>query len=190
MTSEQIAIFIAIAAFTVSGVVINIWKRTSNNNDAFQQDGNTLLLFRLVIPTTIIASLLFYFWGLTRVEFPLYVNVFGYLLVVIGFAIRWVAVISLGKSFTVYVTIIKNHKLKTNGLYRFVRHPSYTGLILYYIGLGLMLNNIIALVLLILLPLLVIVRRIILEEKVLLSQFKQQYTNYQSKTWKLIPFLY
>lgn len=190
MTNQQILIFIAIAAFTISGIIINLWKRNKKSSETTQHDGNTLLLFRLVIPATIIASVVVYFTEVAKTEHPLFINVIGYLLVLIGFTIRWVAVISLGKLFTVSVTILNDHTLKTNGIYSIVRHPSYTGLILYYTGLGIMFNNYISLALLVLLPLAVIVHRINLEEKVLSDQFRQQYTHYQAKTWKLIPFLY
>jgi protein-S-isoprenylcysteine O-methyltransferase Ste14 len=190
MSNQQILILIAISAFTISGIVINLWKRNKNSSETNQRDGNTLLLFRLVVPATIITSVVAYLLGIAKTEHSLFVNVIGYVMVIVGFTIRWVAVISLGKLFTVSVTILNDHKLRTNGIYSIVRHPSYTGLIIYYTGLGIMFNNFISLALLVLLPLAVIVHRINLEEKVLYDQFKQQYSNYQAKTWKLIPFLY
>ena len=54
----------------------------------------------------------------------------GVALAVVGFVIRWAAIFSLGKFFTVDVEISDQHRLKTEGIYKIVRHPSYLGLVL------------------------------------------------------------
>ena len=45
----------------------------------------------------------------------------------VGVALRWYSVIYLGRFFTANVAILKDHQLVDTGPYRFVRHPSYTG---------------------------------------------------------------
>ncbi|KDQ51219.1 hypothetical protein JAAARDRAFT_62633 [Jaapia argillacea MUCL 33604] len=58
----------------------------------------------------------------------------GSVLAAIGGYIRYRCYEELGRLFTYELTIRKNHKLVTDGMYSFVRHPSYTGGILAFTG--------------------------------------------------------
>ena len=55
--------------------------------------------------------------------------------------VRWVAILSLGKAFSVNVAIRDTQNLKRSGLYHFARHPSYTGMMLMFLALGLAQNS-------------------------------------------------
>ncbi|KAG2131629.1 hypothetical protein DEU56DRAFT_453107 [Suillus clintonianus] len=59
----------------------------------------------------------------------------GSLAVTIGGLIRLYCVSTLGKCWSWPLSIRKDHRLVTNGPYSLVRHPSYTGFLLQYIGL-------------------------------------------------------
>ena len=63
--------------------------------------------------------------------------IIGLILFALGLIIRWIAIIHLGRFFTVNVAIAHDHQLITTGPYRFVRHPSYTGTLLIFLGFGL-----------------------------------------------------
>lgn len=79
-------------------------------------------------------------------------------------------------------------ELKVEGIHRFVRHPLYSGTILFVWGLFFifpMLNNLIAVVLLTLYVLI----GIDFEEKKLLKEFGKGYEEYISKVPALIPGL-
>jgi protein-S-isoprenylcysteine O-methyltransferase len=58
-----------------------------------------------------------------------------------GLILRWWAIITLGRFFTVDVTIEKDHELVERGPFRIVRHPLYTGVFLAFVGLGMSLGN-------------------------------------------------
>ncbi|MDP3728929.1 MAG: isoprenylcysteine carboxylmethyltransferase family protein [bacterium] len=58
----------------------------------------------------------------------------GLLLFLIGAIIRTTARIQLGELFTFNVKIMEGHKVKQDGLYAYMRHPGYTGLLLEVIG--------------------------------------------------------
>ncbi|KII92133.1 hypothetical protein PLICRDRAFT_50560 [Plicaturopsis crispa FD-325 SS-3] len=60
--------------------------------------------------------------------------VVGCLLIVSGIFVRLQAYRALGKHFTFELSIRQDHKLVTSGPYGFVRHPSYTGLFMAYMG--------------------------------------------------------
>jgi protein-S-isoprenylcysteine O-methyltransferase Ste14 len=71
-----------------------------------------------------------------------------------------------------------------------VRHPSYSGLILFCIGYGIALQNWLSLAIAVLIPLVSLLYRIQIEEKVLLLTLGIEYENYKSKTKKLIPWIW
>lgn len=114
----------------------------------------------------------------------------GLFLIVTGMIIRFVAIISLGRFFTVDVTIRDNHKIKKDGIYKLIRHPSYTGSLLSFIGFGISLNNWISLFIISLLVIAAMLNRIKIEEKLLLDQFGIEYMDYIKKTYRLIPWIY
>ena len=72
----------------------------------------------------------------------------GVVLFVAGLILRWWAIITLGRFFTVDVTIEKDHELVERGPFRIVRHPSYTGVLLAFVGLALSLGKSVALLIL------------------------------------------
>jgi len=96
----------------------------------------------------------------------------------------------LGKFFTATVQIRQDHQLIKTGPYRYIRHPSYLGILLLVIGDGIALGNWISLVLCIALPLTGIIRRISVEEKELYQHFGEQYSEYRKITWRMIPYIY
>ncbi|KJA26489.1 hypothetical protein HYPSUDRAFT_52401 [Hypholoma sublateritium FD-334 SS-4] len=69
----------------------------------------------------------------TSIAFPP-LRVLGGVLVLGGGIIRWLCYRELGKQFTFHVAILKNHELITTGPYSIVRHPSYTGGSMIFLG--------------------------------------------------------
>ncbi|ANA41733.1 hypothetical protein A2G06_16455 (plasmid) [Geobacter anodireducens] len=108
----------------------------------------------------------------------------------LGLAIRWGAVIYLGKYFTVNVAITRGHSLVVTGPYRYVRHPSYTGLLLTFLGLAVLTNNWIGLIVLTVPVFFAVSYRIRVEESVMSDEFGSDYAEYCSRTKKLIPLVY
>ena len=114
----------------------------------------------------------------------------GVVLFVVGLLLRWWAIITLGRFFTVDVTIEKDHELVERGPFRVVRHPSYTGVLLAFVGLALTLGNWAAL-LVILLPIgAAFIHRMNVEENALSAALGTQYTDYMRRTKRLVPFVY
>jgi protein-S-isoprenylcysteine O-methyltransferase len=107
-----------------------------------------------------------------------------------GLTIRWYSIIHLGSFFTVNVAIATNHRLIDTGPYRFVRHPSYTGALMAFLGLALCLANWASLVVMMAPVFLVFLRRMHVEEGALLQALGDQYRNYMNRTKRLIPAVY
>ena len=190
MTVHDISIISIAFIISFSGFLINFIKKEDGTGIMFEQDAKTLLIFRSVIPVALIASILIYFSRFGQHEHFRIFFLLGYLFIISGLIVRWIAVLSLGKAFTVKVSILKDQRLKTDGIYKKIRHPSYTGFLMYYLGLGLIMQNWICLLILILAPLVVVLLRIKHEELVLSRHFGDQYKSYTLKTWKLFPYLF
>jgi protein-S-isoprenylcysteine O-methyltransferase Ste14 len=114
----------------------------------------------------------------------------GVLFMIAGVVFRWYAISRLGKFFTATIQIQKDHQIIKAGPYRYLRHPSYSGILILTIGNGVALSNWISLLLCIALPAIGIIKRISVEEKELYLHFGEPYREYRKKTWRLIPFLY
>ena len=76
-----------------------------------------------------------------------------------------------------------------NGPYKYVSHPSYTGILLIFIGVGLAYQSWGAIISIILLFTLAFGYRIRIEEKALISELGEPYIEYKKRTKRLIPFL-
>ena len=124
-------------------------------------------------------------WALDRPIVP-YV---GLTLFVLGLVLRLAPVFALGRRFSGLVAIQEGHRLKTDGLYRFVRHPSYAGLLLSCAGFVLIFRCWLGL-LVVTGILLVLLARIRAEEALLLDTFGEEYAAYRRHTWRLVPWLY
>lgn len=113
--------------------------------------------------------------------------VLGEIIAWVGLAIRVWAVVSLGASFRLTVEVDSDQAVVERGAYRWLRHPSYTGLLLIAIGFGFALQDWVALIILIVVPPIGIVRRIGVEEKQLVAVMGQPYAEYRTRTKRLIP---
>jgi protein-S-isoprenylcysteine O-methyltransferase Ste14 len=107
----------------------------------------------------------------------------------VGGALRLAAVFVLGRRFTGLVAIQKDHRLETEGLYRHIRHPSYTGLLMFMAGYVLVFRCWLGLVL-VAATLAILAVRMSAEESLLESEFGEEYVSYRGRTWRLVPWLY
>jgi protein-S-isoprenylcysteine O-methyltransferase Ste14 len=114
----------------------------------------------------------------------------GLAIMALGVAIRWTAVLSLGRAFSANVSIRAGHQLYTDGLYRLVRHPSYLGLLLILFAIGLHTHNWTGLAIVMIPSFAALSYRIYVEEKALRAAFGDAYAIYSSETRRLIPGLY
>lgn len=111
-------------------------------------------------------------------------------LLALGLVIRWVAIFTLRRFFTVEVTIREDHRVVSHGLYRFVRHPSYTGSLLSFLGFGVALGSF-ASVAVVMIPVgLAFLHRIRIEEAALSAALGEAYRDYARRTKRLLPGIY
>jgi len=113
----------------------------------------------------------------------------GVVLYTAGGALRLWPVFVLGNRFSGLVAIQPGHTLVTAGVYRFIRHPSYLGLLVNSLGWALAFRSG-AGVLLTALALVPLLARIHAEERLLRSQFGDEYVAFCTRTSRLIPGVY
>jgi protein-S-isoprenylcysteine O-methyltransferase Ste14 len=113
----------------------------------------------------------------------------GVVLVAAGGALRIWPVFVLGHRFSGLVAIQPGHTLVTSGAYGVIRNPSYLGLLVGTLGWALAFRSGVGLLLTALMvpPL---IARIRAEERLLQSQFGDEYRAYCARTSRLIPGIY
>jgi len=162
----------------------------SKVTDKQNADKNSITL----IWVTIIVAVSVAVYISKNTSLPIYLNesfqYIGVVIIFIGILVRLFAVFTLGQFFTVDVTIRQDHKLKKDGFYKYLRHPSYFASLISFIGMGWTFNNWLSLLLIIFAILIVFINRIKIEEKVLIQHFGAEYTDYKKITNGLIPFIY
>jgi len=111
----------------------------------------------------------------------------GIVIIVVGLILRWVAILSLKRQFTVDVAITKDHRIVKEDIYRFVRHPAYAGSLLSFFGLGFCFANVVCLVVIFVPICAAFLFRIRVEERALSATFGVEYDRYARSTKRLIP---
>ena len=105
-----------------------------------------------------------------------------------GLLLRWWSFVTLGRLFTNVVKTAPDQPVVSCGPYRFVRHPSYTGLLGAIVGIGLMLGNWAGALASLLLVLAALVHRIRIEERALIDALGDDYRRFARTRARLIPF--
>ena len=111
-------------------------------------------------------------------------------LLIVGVAFRWAAVISLGKAFSSNVAIRVGQTVRTTGFYRWMRHPSYSAMLVCFFAIGIHSRNWVSLVIVTVLPTAALLYRIHVEEIALRGHFGAEYVEYSHRTKRLIPGVY
>lgn len=114
----------------------------------------------------------------------------GLLVMWAGLGLRIWAVRVLGSSFRTTVEVDADQQVVDRGPYRWIRHPSYTGILMIVTGLALAYGNWLSLALLLVLPLAGLLPRIAVEEEVLTRILGRPYAEYRTHTKRLVPGLW
>jgi protein-S-isoprenylcysteine O-methyltransferase Ste14 len=93
----------------------------------------------------------------------------------------------LGRFFTVTVEVGADHELVEGGPYSLLRHPSYTGMLVVYLGIGVALDSWLSVAAAVLFPTAAVVYRIAHEERLLRGALGSRYDGYAGRTKRLLP---
>jgi protein-S-isoprenylcysteine O-methyltransferase len=175
--------------FCLSELVIAVTKRSGGG--AVSKDQNSLRVLLRVIFLSIFLGIWVsrtarWGWLPHRHAFERV----GVALFVLGTALRWWSILLLGKFFTVDVAIAPDHRLVESGPYRYLRHPSYSGALLAFVGMGLTMGNVLSLLIMLVPIVPAFLWRIRIEESALQGTFGVAYRDYSARTKRLIPGVY
>jgi len=111
-------------------------------------------------------------------------------ILILGMVVRAAAVLTLGRAFSANVAVRTEQRLKRDGLYALVRHPSYLGLEMILLGLAMHTRTWACFAVVMGPPTLAVLYRIHVEEAALRAAFGAEYEEYSKNTKRLIPGLY
>jgi protein-S-isoprenylcysteine O-methyltransferase Ste14 len=183
--------FLAVSAIWVgSEILLSIVKR-SRSPDSIKQDRfSWLFIWSAIILSVTVGNILG--WrgiGYIRAVHH-WMSWVALFLILLGLGLRWTAILTLKRFFTVDLNIASDHQLVRRGVYRYLRHPSYAGSLLSFLGLGLAFSNWLS-TLVIVVPITVaLLYRIRIEEQALCSALGESYVRYALTTKRLIPLIY
>jgi protein-S-isoprenylcysteine O-methyltransferase Ste14 len=171
-------------------VVFTARIRRGGSSGVTTSDRGSMLLLWIVIGGSISAG----FW-IAAVYAPAairagqWLRTVSLLLLAAGLLVRIAAIYTLGRSFTANVSIHATQTLQRSGLFHYVRHPSYTGMMLIFLALGLRMQNWLSLGIVLVLPFVALLYRIHVEEAALRNAF-HEYADYTRTTKRLLPGIY
>jgi len=107
-----------------------------------------------------------------------------------GLGLRVWAAVTLGGYYNRTLMTTKDHRVVTTGPYSRIRHPAYLGVILLWLGFGVLSGNLIIAFIFPVMFVVVYLYRISVEEKMLVKELGEDYVQYQRKTRRLVPAVY
>jgi protein-S-isoprenylcysteine O-methyltransferase Ste14 len=177
------------AIWCTSEILLNRLIR-SGSGDKKNQDKGSLGFMWIMIALAIASGIIISVFIRLPIGNQQWIPYIGLVVILVGMLLRFMSIWTLGRFFTVDVTIRDNHMIKKDGLYKFIRHPSYSGSLLSFAGFGISLNNWLSLIAIVILTMIAFLYRIMIEEKALTDHFGADYLDYRKKTYRLVPWIY
>jgi protein-S-isoprenylcysteine O-methyltransferase Ste14 len=179
------AIFVWVASEIFGAALVPRLRQRGSTR--VKRDRGSRALITLSILISVLIAFYFGYGGVGAL--PDWIFYLGIFLMFLGVLVRQYAIAILGRFFSLTVEIAEDHKVIDKGPYRLVRHPSYTGILITFIGLCLAVQSLAALLVLLLFYGISFGYRMYVEERTLLSALGQDYASYMKRTKRLIPFL-
>jgi protein-S-isoprenylcysteine O-methyltransferase Ste14 len=180
----RVLFFLTLAGWAVLELGVRVWE-SSQGRGRLGRDRFTRVLIGVSIGLAI---------GLAvsvghghSAQIPKAARAIGLAMMWLGLAVRAWAIATLGKSFRTTVEVEPGQAVISTGPYARIRHPSYTGLLLIVLGVGLAVGEWASLIICALLPLAAVLLRIRVEEAELVRVLGDSYVEYERRTKRLIP---
>jgi protein-S-isoprenylcysteine O-methyltransferase Ste14 len=161
------------------------------NIKAIKNEGKTTFFLRIILFVLFLAFLIFYsiyppFMYLIHFDFPIWLRWLGTLFAFIGVVFWIYSQVVLDMYWSPQLQVQKEHKIITSGPYRVIRHPIYSAMFIWLIGLALFTANMVF-ALLALLTIIGLILRVPKEEKMMIEQFGDEYKKYIQITGRFFP---
>lgn len=121
-------------------------------------------------------------------ETPLLLRVIGVVLFAVGWVVAVAGRCQLGSNWSNIedAGVLESQSVVAHGVYRYIRHPIYTGDLLLLFGLQLALNSWLVIGVVLLAP---VVLRMAVREEAMLAERLPGYDHYRTTTKRFIPFV-
>ena len=165
-----------------------VFRRKSAKTES--RDRFSLWVIMLVGMTAGIAGIYLAYtpYGVIRPTVP--VQIAGLIVMGIGILVRSIAIAQLGRFHTPNGAVLADHRVVDSGLYHYIRHPSYLGALIAFLGWSLALGNWLSLLIIMALTTAAYLYRIHEEEAALSTALGESYASYCRHTKRLIPGIY
>lgn len=185
LTVEILYVIISIFILNFTQPALNKLETEENK----ESDNNTVIF--IILATGFSIAIPIFDWAhMKEPQTDLTWLVPGVLLNIAGLAFRAWSIRILGRHFTATVQIKEDHRLIRTGPYKYLRHPSYTGALISTLSYSIILQSLPGVLFCIVLMGTAYYFRIRAEEKKLKDHFGDEYTEYSSHSYKLIPFIW
>ena len=194
--NDPVYLLVFVAAVVVAmgpDILREIRHRRTDTGDATTQDKGSKQVIGVASSGGVLAGLatVYLFPSMTIVWQPRLIFVTGIAFLLFGGVIRQYAVRTLDDYFTSTVKTHENQQVVDTGPYQWVRHPSYTGGLLEYSGIGLVLGNWVGLIAIVSPLVVAYVYRIRIEERTLSEELGEPYQRFLDRTpYRLVPYLW
>jgi protein-S-isoprenylcysteine O-methyltransferase Ste14 len=159
--------------------------------EAVDREGSWSIVLRFVLFLWMLAAIVLYainpaWLGAVAIPLPAWLRWLGVGLSVAGLLLLIWVHHTLGRHWSTNLQLREGHTLVTSGPYRWVRHPMYTALFSFFVGLAL-LSATWLVVLLVGVAIFVLWARIGKEETMMIEQFGDEYRAYMRRTGRFWP---
>lgn len=127
-------------------------------------------------------------YNLIEFELPVYLKATSIIITILGVMILALSILQLNKNLSPFPTPKSNSELITTGLYKHIRHPIYTGILVMFLGYSVYSTSVFKLLVTLLLFILFIIKSTY-EEKKLCLKF-DAYRTYSKATGRFFPKLF
>jgi len=182
---RSIALVVFFVWLTIDAIVVFRLK----TGEAENRDRSSLTLLMIGGPAVYTLSIALSYGSLGALH-AVALQVAGLAVLGVGIAVRSLAIVQLGRFHTPNVAIRSDHQLKEEGLYAHVRHPSYLGAMIAFLGFTLALGNWLSVITMMSLMTCLYLYRIKEEEAALAAAFGDAFHRYAARTKRLIPWVY
>jgi protein-S-isoprenylcysteine O-methyltransferase Ste14 len=181
-----VAFNMALAAWVLFEVAMRVRQRLRATGPP-PTDRSFFILIASLVAAVIAAQVLGRRGGLLWPGGLVWPVVAGIVLIAAGIGLRAWSIATLGRFFQYRITVQSGHQVVTRGPYRYVRHPSYTGVALVLAGIALACDDVWALPAVAVLGGAGLWVRIRAEERQLAEALGAEYERFASARKRLVP---
>jgi protein-S-isoprenylcysteine O-methyltransferase Ste14 len=182
----ETAFIVALAAWVVFEFVMRVRQRLRSSGPP-AWDRSAVVLLPCLAAAVVLAQMLGRRGGLLWPGGLVWPVVAGIVLIAAGIGLRAWSIATLGRFFQYWIKVQPGHHVVTGGPYRYVRHPSYSGIALVLAGIALACDDVWSLVAVAVLGGVGLAVRIRAEERQLTQALGAEYEHFAAGRKRLVP---